>query len=161
MLLQLIHILNIWCLLASSSGILMHQHFCQDQLKSVSFVADFNQTCCAKKAKKIKSCCSKKKTKATCCSSKKKSCSQTLSFHKKKCCVDKKAYAQVDAESSLSDTVEGELSFLSTVPVATDLMVYLGKEPSPNNTPFVIEVDFGFEPPPKMPRYIAFQSFLC
>ena len=45
---QFIHILNIWTILLSTVGIASYSHYCQDELKTISFFVDTTKPCCKK-----------------------------------------------------------------------------------------------------------------
>jgi len=170
MLLPFIHIINILSLFLSSTGILMHQHYCQDQLKSVSFYAKLTHQCCQKKHSKTtasssccqkatKKCCSRKAVKS-CCSSKKHS--QSPSFSKKDCCEDKTAF---DKTSIQWQPISIDLPTAVFTKITTPLVIRnTWGDLSNNLSTWPLRIPYnalGFFPPPDNPLHIVFQSFLC
>lgn len=83
MLLQFLHIINLCCLLLSTTGVVMHQHFCQDKLKSFSVFGRSTKSCCKDEKKISLIGCSDKKEKG-------------LHFHKKDCCQNKILLSKVE-----------------------------------------------------------------
>jgi hypothetical protein len=172
---QLIHILNIWTILLSTVGIATYSHYCQDELKAVSFFVNTIKPCC----KKIKPCCKKtkakcgsttlKKTKSCCSNSKKtspsyKSCfdknqSEKTVFKKKNCCLDKKAYNQSDLETTL-EPLDFDIPF-EYHPIAESYTYNFTREYYTFNPQEIKYASLSFFPPPDVPLYILHQSFLC
>ena len=172
---QFIHILNIWTILLSTVGIATYSHYCQDELKRVSFFVNTTKSCC----KKIKACCKKanaqcasnvlKKNKSCCSSSKKtsndyKSCfnkdqSKKTSFKKKNCCSDKKSYSQSDTETTLEQL---DLDALFQYYLVTGSYILNFRAIYYSFNPLNIRyAALSFFPPPDIPLYILHQSFLC
>jgi hypothetical protein len=171
---QFIHILNIWTILLSTVGIATYSHYCQDELKAVAFFVNTTKPCC----KKIKACCKKTAAKCTsnslkknksCCSSKKassnyKSCfnkkqSNKTSFKKKNCCSDKKSYSQSDTETTLEQL---DLDILFQYHFVAGSYSIDFRDVYYTFKPLNIRYAFlSFFPPPDIPLYILYQSFLC
>lgn len=68
MVLKLIHIINICAVLLSTVGVTSYRHYCQENLKSISFFANLTEPCYQPKSsqkknkKQQKDCCSQSKT---------------------------------------------------------------------------------------------------
>ncbi|MBL4648760.1 MAG: hypothetical protein JKY03_03445 [Aureispira sp.] len=172
---QLIHILNIWTILLSTVGIATYSHYCQDELKTVSFFVNTTKPCC----KKNKPCCKKTKTKCSstvlkktksCCSDSKKtspsyiSCfnkeqSEKTAFKKKNCCLDKKGYNQADVETTL-EPLDFDILF-KYHPITPSYNYNFTREYYTFNPQEIKYASLSFFPPPDVPLYILHQSFLC
>ncbi|BDS09435.1 HYC_CC_PP family protein [Aureispira anguillae] len=168
MFLKCLHIINIWTILLSTVGVASYRHYCQEELKAVSFFADLIVPCC--KPQKVK-----KRTIKSCCAAR-KSCrlknshhlttnlekgTSTPSFQKRNCCLDKSDFAQADVETNLK-TGSGEIAtllaiipfdYIQRIPVTTDYELKNKQEPA--------YAWLCFYPPPNTPLYIQHQSFLC
>lgn len=175
MLSQLIHILNIWTILLSTVGVATYSHYCQDELKTVSFFVNTTKPCC----KKTKPCCKKNKAKyssktpiktKSCCSNSPKtnsgynSCfnkkqSKKASFKKKNCCLDKKTYNQSDTEMTLEEH-HLDSSFKYHL-VAERYNFNFARAFYTFNPETIKYSSLAFFPPPDVPLYILHQSFLC
>jgi hypothetical protein len=168
-------------ILLSTIGIATYQHYCKDELKSVSFFIDLIVPCCPPKfqkqnkqkkqvsccsskkvcklgAKKIKSCCANKLSetkKITPSSSKYKTV-----FKKKKCCEDKSILSQDDIENHIDNTD----TEISTPPsFLPKLVTNLGFVQHSSNawTSKTAYQFIYFHSPPDIPLYIMHQAFLC
>jgi hypothetical protein len=172
---QLIHILNIWTILLSTVGVATYSHYCQDELKTVSFFVDTTKPCC----KKIQPCCKKTKSKCaakglaktkSCCSDSKKtnisykSCfnkeqPEKTTFKKKDCCLDKKSYNQSDSETTL-EQLDIDISFDYYLSPTYSIFDF-SREYYAFTPQDVRYAALSFFPPPDVPLYILHQAFLC
>lgn len=172
MILKFIHILNICTILLSTVGIPSYKHYCQDQLKFISFFANLIEPCCKVKPHQNKptqnSCCTKKdgckitETATKNCFSIQHEKNKT-SFQKKACCQDKSSYAQSDILSPI--VADDNLIFAAPaiLPTPISILVYTHRSYSKQEiySP-VIYPKLGFCPPPNnTPLYILHESFLC
>jgi hypothetical protein len=145
MLFQLFHIINLFTLLFSSTGVLVHQHYCLDELKSFSIYADFTEPCCKEQEKVNNLDCNNQKTQ----------------FNKKPCCEDKTLLCNNDnaqQNGPLADWVVAiPMPFLNKraeLP-SWEIALYL---PDFNK---ILRFYTSKAPPPKLSLHILFASFLC
>lgn len=166
------HIINIWAVLLSTIGIASYSHYCQDELKFVSFFAKLIKPCCSKKKESChkktlkKSCCSKTTKKRSTASIQYKSCFSPINnnkpcFKKRNCCLDKKQYAQSDLDATFGKVVLKKIPFGKNIPI--DLKIHTTTNHWTTFNPFIENQYYFlcFFPPPKVSIYIAHQSFLC
>lgn len=166
MLLQLVHIVNIWAVLLSTIGIASYQHYCQDKLKSVALFANVLKPCCKKNGSNHR--CGAVPLATACCSKKGISChkktltssSQKQSLKKGTCCKDKQTYQQADIETTLKKI---ELSVVAIVlnPVISYKTYFIR---AIEWTQVLVKMTYPFKcyfPPPKAPIHILHESFLC
>lgn len=171
-----LHLINILTILLSTVGVASYRHYCQDQLKSVSFFADLIVPCCKKKTKttkKLKACCSSKKA---CSNTSTKQYANHIEFalasqlkkeqtkstiQKRNCCSDKSHFAQGDIESVVDQWQTIGNSFVALLPFQLSnhqsfFYTYFGE-----NSIKVLYNWLCFYPPPNAPLYIWHQAFLC
>lgn len=149
MLVQFMHLINLFTLLFSTTGVLVHQHYCQDELKTLSFYTQ-----------NTKDCCEKDKTLPTLT----KPCDSTSpKITKKPCCENKTIFSVDDSGQQLSIVDDALVATwdLGLVPMIPSLI-----EP-------VMEQGFFLDknkqlryysykaPPNKAPLHILFCSFRC
>jgi hypothetical protein len=165
---QFIHILNIWTILLSTVGIASYSHYCQDELKTISFFVDTTKPCC----KKTKTKCAAKvlaRTRSCCSNANKtnlsyKSCfskqeGEKTSLKKKDCCLDKKSYNQSDTETTL-EPLNIDISFEYYLIPKSSIVNFVSTYYAftPQNVRYAA---LSFFPPPDVPLYILYESFLC
>lgn len=165
MIIRLIHIINICTLLFSTIGVATYSHYCQDKLKSIAFFINTIKPCCLKAQQQcasnsatIKTCCAKKKKIRACCSD--KSPSHKVAFTKKNCCLDKKAYYQSDAEITVHKVNLKPLFRLHSRNGSNNLN-FIGYYILNHTIQGISYSLLSFFPPPQIPLYIWYQSFLC
>ncbi|MBL4649723.1 MAG: hypothetical protein JKY03_08330 [Aureispira sp.] len=94
MLLQLMHIINLFTLLFSTTGVLVHQHYCQDKLKTLSFYTQSMEDCCKKHKEHLAKPCD----------------SSSPQINKKPCCENKTILNIDDSIQQLSVINDGLVS---------------------------------------------------
>jgi hypothetical protein len=90
------HLINLFTLLFSTTGVLVHQHYCQDKLKTLSLYTQIT-----------KGCCKKDKTQLSLT----KPCDSTRpQISKKSCCENKTIFSIEDSAQQLSIIDDGLVS---------------------------------------------------
>lgn len=147
MLLQLMHIINLFTLLFSTTGVLVHQHYCQDELKTLSFYTKSTKDCCKKdKASFAKSCNS-----------------SNPQINKKICCENKTVLSIDDSVQELFIIKDGLVSIWNTdfTPAGLSLI-----EPVMEQL-FLLDKNkqlryYSYKAPPnKAPLHLLLCSFRC
>lgn len=147
MLLQLMHIINLFTLLFSTTGILVHQHYCQDKLKTLSFYAQSTKDCCKKHKVQLTKVCD----------------SSSSQISKKSCCENKTVFSigdNVERSSIIDDGLVSvwNIGFTTAAPnLIASVMEHF----------FVLDKDkqlryyFYKAPPNKAPLHLLLCSFRC
>lgn len=141
MLLRFLHIILSLLLFFSSAGVVVNQHFCQGELKTVGLYV------------KAKSC--DHSTVAT-CTSKKNCCEKSKSIEEDNCCHDEAVFIQMDEDlkQTFYTFQTTTIDFVAVLPVVL-------KKALPSIS--LKEISYINYHPPPMVRdiYILIQSFLC
>lgn len=142
MLLKFIHIINLFSILLSTSGLMMYQHYCQDELKSLSVFSNLTKPCCNEQ---------------TILDYEK--CSGQTSFNKKPCCQDKTLFQVNDTAQQIDDVSSVENVELISIQFPKKLAS------APIQTTINAEVvnlfpHFSAKAPPRS-LFLFFCSFLC
>jgi hypothetical protein len=147
MLLQLMHIINLFTLLFSTTGVLVHQHYCQDELKTLSFYTQSTKDCCKKhKASLAKSCDS-----------------SSPQINKKSCCENKTVLSIDDSVQESSIIKDGLVSIWNTYFTPAGLRLI---EPVMEHL-FLLDKNkqlryYSYKAPPnKTPLHLLLCSFRC
>lgn len=149
MLLQLMHLINLFTLLFSTTGVLVHQHYCQDKLKTLSFYTSSTKDCCKKDKTQLRLT---------------KSCdSSRPQISKKPCCENKTILSIEDSVQQLSMVDDGLISAwdISFIPRASSLV-----DPMIMRF-FSLDKDkqlryYSYKAPPnKAPLHLLFCAFRC
>ncbi len=144
MLIQLLHIINLITLLFSTTGVLAHQHYCQDKLKTVSFYTTTKD--CCKKQKKITQHCSAK----------------TPQIGKKKCCENKTIFS---VDSSAQQLLDVDKNLSTPWSFAYIPIIHYCIEPVVQPIYWDAQEKWQYytykAPPNQVATYLLFCSFLC
>jgi hypothetical protein len=143
------HLINLFTLLFSTTGVLVHQHYCQDELKTLSFYTQSIEDCC-KKHKKHPSLT--------------KPCDSTRPQITKKPCCENKTILSIDhsvQELSIVDSGLVATWDLGLVPMVPSLI-----EPAVEQSFFLDKNKqlrhYSYKAPPnKAPLHILLCSFRC
>lgn len=143
------HLINLFTLLFSTTGVLVHQHYCQDKLKTLSFYTQSTKDCCKKDKTPIRLT---------------RSCdSSRPQISKKPCCENKTILSIDDSVQQLSMIDDGlvstwDISFIPAVFSLVEPMVMrffsLDKEKQLRYYSYKA-------PPNKAPLHLLFCSFRC
>lgn len=150
MLVQLIHIINLFTLLLSTTGILVHQHYCQDKLKTLSFYTETT----------TKNCCKKHKTQL----SPTTSCNFTSPQINKKPCCENKTLLSIDNSAQQLPVVEDGLVStwnLTLVPVVYSFVEHTMEQQFLLDKNKQLRYYSCKAPPNKVPLHLLFCSFCC
>lgn len=149
MLVQLMHLINLFTLLFSTTGVLVHQHYCQDKLKTLSFYTQIT-----------KDCCKKDKTQLTLT----KPCdSSSPQINKKPCCENKTVFSIDDSVQQLPIIDDGLVSTWNTafIPTVSSLVTPVMEQL------FFLDKNkqlryYSYKAPPnKTPLHLLLCSFRC
>nr|WP_264790823.1 hypothetical protein [Aureispira anguillae] len=124
----------------------MHQHYCQDKLKSLSLYASFLEDCCNKEEQQLRTFCDKDQPQ----------------IDKKSCC-DNQTILSVDDTAQQSIDVENWASF-SFVALPTALPIVGSLPPMlvyPTIDKKILRYYSYKAPPNSYPLHVLFSTFLC
>ena len=147
MLLQLMHLINLFTLLFSTTGVLVHQHYCQDKLKTLSFYTQSTKDCCKKESAQLTKPCD----------------SSSPQISEKPCCENKTVLNIDNSVQQLSIIDDGLVSIWNScfTPIAPKLM-----EPVMEQL-FLLDKNkqlryYSYKAPPnKTPLHLLLCSFRC
>lgn len=147
MLLQFLHIINLFTLLFSTTGVLVHQHYCQDKLKTLSFYTQSTKDCCKKHQKHLIKPCD----------------STRPQIYKKPCCENKTILSINDNAQELSIidnglVATGNISFIAIKPTLMELVI---EQQFLLNKSKQLRYYSYKAPPNKAPLHLLLCSFRC
>lgn len=146
MLLQFLHIINLFSLLFSTTGLLVHQHYCQDKLKTLSFYAQSTKDCCKKHQNYLTKTCD----------------STQPQIHKKPCCENRTIF---NIDDSVQDLSIINNDFVSTSNIGS--IVNFARAEITMEQQFLLDKNkelryYSYKAPPhKAPLHLLLCTFLC